>query len=110
MKWLFSLNFLTKENIGKFRGNSGFIPASRQMAAMTMINPLHGERGKFYYAIRCGNKSCHEKLPLAEIRPYPSPEKNRQVRDSLKGLTVRCLMCTHQTLVEERLLFVLEVR
>jgi hypothetical protein len=72
--------------------------------------PIHGERGKLYYGVKCGNQNCRESLALIELPPRASSEQSQEIRRQLQDLTVRCLMCTQETLVSERQIFVLEVR
>ena len=72
--------------------------------------PIHGERGNLYYAIKCGNQNCRESLTLIELPPRASWEQSQEICGQLLDLTVRCPMCTQETLISEQQIFVLEVR
>jgi hypothetical protein len=74
------------------------------------MTPIHGERGKQYYAIKCGNRECRESLILIEIPAQSSWEEDKALRGKLLNLNVRCLMCAQETPILERQLFVLDVR
>lgn len=75
-----------------------------------IMEPIHGERGKYYYALKCQNPTCGEKLLLIEIPAYPSDQQRRDSWNQLQDPAVRCPICTQKTPIEQRLLFVLEVR
>jgi hypothetical protein len=54
------------------------------------MQPIHGERGKQYFAIKCGNPQCQENLLLAELPHQVSwePRRLRHVRQPCGFLTV----------------------
>ncbi len=60
--------------------------------------PLHGELGKFYYSVECINSSCKNVLYIAEV----TPDYSRKGVESLYGQSVRCSMCTQESVIEER--------
>lgn len=72
------------------------------------MNPVHTEIGKTYYAIRCANPNCKERLPLIEIPP--SEREQEVARSKVSGAVVRCFACTQETRVRDQLVFVLAVR
>jgi hypothetical protein len=69
------------------------------------MNPIHGQQGKYYYAIHCANADCKQLLYVMETPPFAASNKS-----SLQGETVRCPMCTRNTVIEERRLVFIEVR
>jgi hypothetical protein len=71
------------------------------------MNPIPVERGKFYYAIKCQNDQCQEGLP---VPPRLAFEETQKLRDQLQDLTVRCQICTQETRVQERQIYLLEMR
>lgn len=73
------------------------------------MNPIHGERGKFYYAIKCQNDQCHEFLALIEVPARPSHVEVKNLRKQIEGRSVRCPICTQETPIEQRQIFVLGV-
>jgi hypothetical protein len=74
------------------------------------MDPVHGERGKFYYGIKCGNLTCQEKLALIEVPARPSWEEAQGFLQQIEGRTVRCPICTQETPVQARQTFVLAVQ
>ena len=70
------------------------------------MNPIHGERGKFYYAVECNNQDCRQKLYVQELESNATDDSKGLV----VGQSVRCPMCTQETLIEARRLVVIEVR
>lgn len=68
--------------------------------------PIHGKSGKQYYAIKCSNQECREPLNLIEI-PSQSLGEEQQV---LEGQTIRCPMCTKETIILKRQIFVMAIR
>jgi phage FluMu protein Com len=66
------------------------------------MQPLHGERGRLYFAIKCSSPRCEEVLLLAEV--------NSVEKSDLDGKTVRCSVCTKETSIEDRRIFVREIR
>lgn len=71
--------------------------------------PIHGERGKCYYAIKCQNPQCQEPLLLEELA-RPSWDDQEAAREKLQDLNVRCPICTRETPILQRQLYILEVR
>lgn len=74
------------------------------------INPLHGQRGKHYYAVRCANPQCREKLPLIEMSASADFDAGAAAKRQLINQAVRCPICTMNTPIIEAQIFVLEVR
>jgi hypothetical protein len=72
------------------------------------MDPIHAERGKFYYAIKCGNRECQKSLALIEIPAQPFPEQANVLKQRIEGSTVRCPFCTQRTQISKT--FVLEVK
>ena len=74
------------------------------------MDPLNWERGKHYYSIRCQNVKCHQTLALAEVPDQLSAEELTDLRKQVEGQAVRCPICTQETPIEQRRVFVLEVQ
>ena len=74
------------------------------------MHPIHGERGKFYYAIKCANPQCQELLTLAECPTPISDDEGENIQKRLHSLSVRCPICTQETPIEQRRIHVLGVR
>ncbi len=70
------------------------------------MNPIHGERGKFYYAVKCQNENCKENLYVLEIEKGST----ESAKDSVVGKMFRCSTCTEETLIESRRMVTIEVR
>jgi hypothetical protein len=72
--------------------------------------PIHGERGKLYYAIQCSNAECREALNLIELPHHYSWEQGNALQEQVRDLTVRCPVCTRETRIREQQFIVHEVR
>jgi len=70
------------------------------------MNPIHGERGKFYYAMKCKNQNCKENLYFMETDNYTTEAQ----KHALDGKSVRCPMCTQETTIEASRMVVIGVR
>jgi hypothetical protein len=86
-------------------------PALRKYVKQNMpeekiMNPLHGERGKFYYAVECKNRNCTQKLYVMENEG----NSTRKPLDQIYGQLVRCPICTQETPIESRKIIVIGVR
>jgi hypothetical protein len=73
------------------------------------MNPIHAERGKFYYAIKCQNAQCQEPLPLIEAPIHLSFDEKKNLEKQVAGRVVRCPICTRETPIEQRRLYILGV-
>ena len=73
------------------------------------MNPIHGERGKFYYGIKCGNQACQESLALIAVPAQPSSQEAANLRGQIEGRSVRCPICAQETPIRQRQIFVLAV-
>jgi hypothetical protein len=69
------------------------------------MDPISGERGKFYYGIKCG--TCEKSLPLIETPPKPSPKEADDLRQQIQDKIVRCPFCTQETPVRAPQILVL---
>lgn len=70
------------------------------------MNPLHGERGKFYFAVECRNPDCKQQLFVAE----DDGSSTRKPLDQIYNQSVRCPICTQETLIESRGIVFIGVR
>lgn len=67
------------------------------------MRPIHGERGKQYWAIKCANPECAEKILLIESSVS---DNEGEVREKFRNDSVRCDMCAREMAVVKHLLFV----
>jgi hypothetical protein len=67
------------------------------------MRPIHGERGKQYWAIKCANPECAEKMLLIESSVFDS---EGAVRERFRSESVRCDMCARETSIIKSLLFI----
>ena len=71
------------------------------------MNPIHGERGKMYYAVTCQNHDCKTRLYVQEVDHHSAEDLNR---NRLAGELVRCPICTVQTAIDPGRYVVIDVR
>jgi hypothetical protein len=71
------------------------------------MNPIHGERGKLYFAVQCKNKSCQVRLYVSGAS---HDESSIDAKAKLAGESVRCPMCTQETPIASSQFVVIEVR
>ncbi len=86
-----------------------FIPKENADSA-NAINPVQGERGKYYYAINCGNKQCGERLLVTETPPRAPSDVAEAIKAKVIGRSIRCFCCTKNTLIEDRAFIFMEIR
>jgi hypothetical protein len=70
------------------------------------MNPIHGECGKFYYAMKCVNRNCRENLYIMEVYNCTSEDQKR----AFLGELVRCPTCTQETIIQDRGMVVVGIR
>ena len=67
------------------------------------MHPVHMRHGRYYWAVKCQNPECRQTLPLIEVPARPTSEEDLRLRESLKGLRVRCPACTQETVAQPQI-------
>ena len=86
--------------------HSPTIKCARNREANMRAN-LHGIHGKQYWTIKCENPQCSENLLLTELSP--SADEEGAVRAKFRNENIRCDVCTQNTSIIQRQLFVLHI-
>jgi len=76
--------------------------------AAHLISSISGQLGKLYFGIKC--EGCDEALLIFEFPSRKSNVTENEIKDQFRGVMVRCSMCAHVTGVDNRQLFVREIR